>query len=573
MHGSIPAFNPSVHGLRMINATNVRQNTLDNFAAANTVLQNTSEGPSAANSYFQNGQDYWGNHKLVIPKTAPEITRPDLILSDAVLKFVLNRTADWDGNNRDRQRMEIRGYNNLNATGGGGTNPLTQGTHGAIITYYWKMYLPPTVVDPPPAGFFHIFQLKGGPSTVPESQAPMATLTITRDRIRFRYTTIGANMDNTFYIAETEIENVAGRWISMEVTAHYQDNGYIYCKMICLERDIVLMEAYSRADMWRRPESNASGTWVETNLPPVPQQSVRPKWGLYRAVNDNSGPMTMYWTDMVMIRRNIENYRFPDGYAPRNAPPDYWFDLTSWAWNQPANTARYTGSRASHNHSTARINNLFFDFNNRTNAGFATTYDFPNMLNDGVNPGRLPLWVAVDLGAERPINEIEIIFNSVNDYRRLDSLYVAYTNDFAAYDALVNKTSGTGVFTMGSTLTTLDPLGIHTETERYYIGDNPYLFADSWTQFVRIPRLSEHNVPGVRTNITLRNIFNSARTLEGMIPGKDSFEARYVIMYADVWPYTNESRNPALRPVFAPPADIRIRSFHMRNNPEVGLEE
>jgi hypothetical protein len=348
----------------------------------------------------------------------------------------------------------------------------------------------------------------------------------------------------------------------MEVTAHYQDNGYIYCKMINLETNTVLMEASSKADLWRRPETNASGVWAETSLPPAPQFSVFPKWGLYRGVNDSSMPVTMYWTDMVMIKRNINNYRFPDGYAPKDAQKDYWHDLTSYA------VGRGGASKASINHSASNADNLFFDYSNKTNPGFASTYIFPGaMLNNGTASGNLPLWAAVDLGEEKEINEIQLSFPSAADYQRLDSLYVAYTNDAAAYDALVNNTGNAGVYTLSSTVTTLDPLGIHAEDERYYLGNNPYAHAGKWTQFVRIPRISEHTVPGIRTNIALDNIFNANRSLEGMIPGMDSFKARYVILYCDIWPYTNESRNPDVMPVFASPVDIKLKSFHMRYNP------
>jgi hypothetical protein len=182
-------------------------------------------------------------------------------------------------------------------------------------------------VDVPPAGFFHIFQMKAVHG--PEAGAPILSFTVNRNNLMFRNTSLGLTMETTEVIASIPISQALNRWMSAEITVHYRDssdtkpgtdNGFLYIKLTCLETGSILMEEHKFCDLWRRPEiRNENDQWEETGLPAREGQYVRPKWGLYRAINDTSQETAMMWADLVIIKRDKESYRFPNGYNPADA--------------------------------------------------------------------------------------------------------------------------------------------------------------------------------------------------------------------------------------------------------------
>jgi len=326
----VSTFNPNYDG-----GINPLLNAQENMSAS--VLDSIVEGPwglSTADTNigigeFARGNDpdffnsYTGNNWLgngnirVIDNSAKQIS--DKVDSKGIFEFFLHYDKDLDKTNTDRQRIEIRG-DSL------GRNPVYAGQEDDIFTYFWKFWLPEDIVDVPPAGFFHIFQIKAVEG--PEAGAPICTFTVDRNNLLFRNTSLGRSMHTTEVIASIPIKDALNKWLAAEVTLHYRDrsdtkpgtdNGYLYMKLTDLESGLVLMEEYKFCDLWRRPEEqNENGHW-ETDLPSREGQFIRPKWGLYRALNQTTRETTMRWGDFIIIKRDKDSYRFPNGYNPADA--------------------------------------------------------------------------------------------------------------------------------------------------------------------------------------------------------------------------------------------------------------
>jgi hypothetical protein len=519
-----------------------------------SVLMGQLDAPGPASSFSGFGWQENGNIR-VLDNREKQIS--DLIDEDGIFEFYLHSTRDFDGGNVDRQRIEIKGGTH---TAQSRRDFDIKAFEDSVMTYYWKMYIPHDVMHSELSGFFHIFQIKA--TVGQESGAPNCTFTLTSDQLLFRATRLGATMETTQVIASAPRNRVTGRWLAAEVSIHFRDNGYIYGKLTDLTDNTVIMEEGRGFDTWRRPEERVGGVWRETNLDSPSTQLKRPKWGLYRSLNAQTREAAIMWADCVIIKRHKESYVFPDGYNPMDAGPVPNRDFSeTWAHDYvtrgaSGNWRTVTKSSISHRDLIA----VHF------NKGNQTRYDWPRGLMESGE--RMPGWTAIDLGETRKINEIMLNFEGGNDPQRLHSMYIAVTNDTEAWDALITNTSGAAVTGLNSNVTTFDPLGIHTTSERYYTGPNPYLFADRWTKFVAIPELSfsNSNPKGILTNFGTLNTFNRNRSMEGMIPGVLQVEGRYVILYCDINPYPRllGAPNP---PVLANAETIKFAEFLIRYDP------
>ena len=527
---------------------------------SNSVLGNSVDGPGSTSSYTGLGWQENGNIR-VLPNTNKEISPH--VDSQGVFEFFLHNIKDFDGSNTGRQRIEIKG-----STSYGNTRDYAcKGKEGDIFTYYWKFCLPDNLVDVPPAGFFHIFQIKATVGN--EAGAPVTCLTVTRDSLLFRNITIGANMDTTEVIASVPLKQILGKWVSMEVSIQYRDtsatkpgnhNGYIYGRMIDLEDAKVLLEEGKACDMWRRPEvKDQGGIWIELDEDAPDAQLTRPKWGLYRAINPQTQEATVRWADMRIIKRDPVTYMFPDGHDPADAGPIPNRDFSDWGAYDNVTAGNWqTTTKASISHNEKIVG--IFDKNNKVNFEMHS-----NIVAVPEGEKGIPIWLAADMGFEQTVNEIQIHVNGSGVADRFDNFYIAVTSDDDAWNALLSNSTNEA----DQSLTTLDPLGLHTTDGLYYTGANQYDYADRWKKFIEIPKIVRNNQNGSIKNWSTDEVFTWTRpeATYGVIPGTKEVKGRYIIWYSDpYYPYYG------VRPVGGSSSSvgsIQFISWHIKNNPKL----
>jgi hypothetical protein len=383
-------------------------------------LDSGIDSPGPANTFTGQTWEQQGNIKVLDNRVSGGVKPYPLVQGNGIFDFFLHQNRDYDGNNTDRQRIEIKGGNNAHVN--------TRGYDGDIITYNWKFFMPHSIVNPAPVGFFHIFQLKamvGG-----EAGAPLGIFTIsTGGQLQFRQVSIGANMNTAQTFVQVPMSSLTGKWLEADVTAHFSDNGYMHVRLVCVQTGTVYMNHGRACDMWRRPEIQVGGQWVEGPDPAPANQFIRPKWGLYRSIGAQAtfnqsrvGQVNMMFADCRVVKRNRNTYVFPDGYSPNGggstgSPDDFTLGL------QPSSVK----------------------------VGRSTGDNVMNLFNDPLSDGRWSSgragaehsWVAVDLGQTRTIGEVILNFQGGNDRQRANNVTMAVSNSASDWNALVAGSSGT----------------------------------------------------------------------------------------------------------------------------------
>jgi hypothetical protein len=190
--------------------------------------------------------------------------------------FVVGNTYRFNMDTRqreapgDRQRNEVKGM----VSGG---QILTIGL-GETWRFTYSMFIPMTLRGT--TSFTHIFQLKRpGLGT-----APLVTLDLRRvgnqQVIALNAFTSGAD------VASTNLFPLQGHWIDtvIEVTAGPQGKGRLHWTLIDGGKTIV------------NAERDGVDTWLGDRL--------RPKWGIYRSINDKVDLLTTY-----LLLRNMRAYQ------------------------------------------------------------------------------------------------------------------------------------------------------------------------------------------------------------------------------------------------------------------------
>lgn len=250
--------------------------------------------------------------------------------------------------NSDRQRLEIK--SNTSAS-----NIDANSVGGDIMTHHWKLMLPSETIKYQldtaekeagdfiaPRRFFHIFQLKAIEGD--EAGQPVTTLTLVsvngKGYLEFRNNPDGQEAHRIKPLFTIPLEEVADRWLDMEVTILSADKGYVYGKLVDVATNTELWKGGMTAETLRRPEvlNPDTGKKERVDLPAVPGQQNRSKWGLYRGmyntVNesvyaDEFQAATMYLSDIYLIKRDANTYVFPDGWDPKIQSKDIV------AWDRP----------------------------------------------------------------------------------------------------------------------------------------------------------------------------------------------------------------------------------------------
>jgi len=182
----------------------------------------------------------------------------DSELDTDVFRFHIHTTPDNDRcQNFDRQRNEIKTYDKSPA------NLL--GVEGERVVYKWKFKLEDGFQSSP--NFTHIHQLKSVGGSL--ASMPMYTLTTRKgspDKLELRY----AETDNQVTLIKTDLTPMIGTWLDVTETITYGISGTYEIEIKKVSDGSILFE-YSNASIinWRAGAS-----------------FVRPKWGIYRSLNN-----------------------------------------------------------------------------------------------------------------------------------------------------------------------------------------------------------------------------------------------------------------------------------------------
>lgn len=275
----------------------------------------------------------------------------DILRFHTFLPFVTPDGVGRDDGDRgdvgsDRQRLEIKSN-----TSASSSDANSKG--GDIMTHHWRLMLPSETlrfqkdVGEHKAGdfiaphrFWHIFQLKEIAGNA--AGQPVTTLSLVssegKGHLEFRNNPDGSAADRIKPLFTIPFEQVVDRWLDYEVTILTADSGYVYGKLVDLETGQVLFEGGMTAETLRRPEvqNPTTGRLERGDLPVESGQQNRSKWGLYRGMYNGAGDVayadefqsaTMYLADTYLIKRNKDNYIFPNGWNPRTQSKD----IVAWA--------------------------------------------------------------------------------------------------------------------------------------------------------------------------------------------------------------------------------------------------
>ena len=182
----------------------------------------------------------------------------DADLNTNVFRFSIHVTPDNDRCiNLDRQRNEIKTYDQ--------SPDNLLGVVGEKVIYNWKFKLASGFLISP--NFTHLHQLKsvGGPL----ASMPMYTLTARKgspDRLELRY----AETNTQVTLAQTDLLPLIDTWLEVTETIEYGTSGTYNIEIKQVSNNSVLF-AYT---------DNNIVNWRED------AEFVRPKWGIYRSLNN-----------------------------------------------------------------------------------------------------------------------------------------------------------------------------------------------------------------------------------------------------------------------------------------------
>ncbi|MDO5416084.1 MAG: Ig-like domain-containing protein, partial [Lachnospiraceae bacterium] len=298
--------------------------------AENGDKKDNIEGPEGDNCYVEGAANWKDNGNLKVVDlsvaTASDAARTAKVsLEDThVFQYYLHDAKDFDRNTSivDRQRIEIKTE---------AKNRNINSWHGEVLTNHWKFFLPEDTPLPDKGSFFHIFQTKATQGD--EASMPVFTLSVTDEGLYFYGSDCGhvATAEEILIGEPVPMDAVLGRWIEAEIATYTAEKGYAYIRLQDVsdpENKILLLETGQEFDSWRRPErADEDGIFREYNKSSAANQMNRSKWGLYRK-NDSPVPfedVTMYLGDLQLVKHDIEDYVFPDGFDPKDQERDiYW---------------------------------------------------------------------------------------------------------------------------------------------------------------------------------------------------------------------------------------------------------
>lgn len=186
----------------------------------------------------------------------------DSTLETHVFKFLAHVHEDDDRcKNFDRQRTEIKSYDKSPAK--------LKAVLGEEIHYSWKFKIDSNFK--PSKKFSHLHQLKSVDG--PDDNMPLITLTAREgspDMLELRY----AEAQNQSTLTEIELDQIRGSWVEVIENVLFEEKGQATYQLIIKrinDNKIVLDYTNSTIAMWK-----------------VDASFIRPKWGIYRSLEDST---------------------------------------------------------------------------------------------------------------------------------------------------------------------------------------------------------------------------------------------------------------------------------------------
>lgn len=186
----------------------------------------------------------------------------DETLSKNVFKFYIHKDIDTDRceTNVDRQRNEIKAYDP--------SPDALKGIRSEVVTYEWYFRIDEGFQ--PSANFTHLFQLKAVGGT--DDANPVFTITPRKgdpDQLELIH---GRGNNGYTTVGQTDLAQLKGKWVKAYCKVIYaEDTGSMDFNLTLLDGTEVISYLDEEIDLWR-----TGSTFV------------RPKWGIYRSLNDKT---------------------------------------------------------------------------------------------------------------------------------------------------------------------------------------------------------------------------------------------------------------------------------------------
>lgn len=233
-------------------------------AQVHLVADGTTDTYTLINSVLAPGRNAIEAPDCLHPEFGPHVTQAfDDGLAKPVLVFHMHTDVDGDTCERiDRQRNEIKTY--------GPSPAYVKGFFGDRVTYRWRFKL--DAGFQPSSNFTHIHQIKAGDGS--NSGSPIFTLT-PRSGSPERLELIWVNSAGTTTKVQTApLSGFKGEWVEAYETVTYANPGRYSIEIRRLsDRAVLLSYSSENIETWR-----TGG--------PTPTTFVRPKWGIYRSLNN-----------------------------------------------------------------------------------------------------------------------------------------------------------------------------------------------------------------------------------------------------------------------------------------------
>ncbi len=233
------------------------------FAQETTVTTISADGPGDTYALLEQAL---GGSPLEVPdcdhdemfKHIEEVY--DEELDRNVFKFYIHKYIDTDRceTNVDRQRNEIKAYDP--------SPDYLKAIQREVVTYEW--YFKIDAGFQASSNFTHLFQLKVVGGT--DSANPLLTITPRKGDPNKLQLIHGRGNNNYTTVKEADLSLMAGKWVKAFCKAEFaEDTGKLDFRLELLDGTGVLSYSNESIDMWRAGAS-----------------FVRPKWGIYRSLND-----------------------------------------------------------------------------------------------------------------------------------------------------------------------------------------------------------------------------------------------------------------------------------------------
>lgn len=177
-----------------------------------------------------------------------------------VFKFYIHKDIDTDRceTNVDRQRNEIKAYDP--------SPDYLKAIQREVVTYEWFFKI--DEFFQPSTNFTHLFQLKAVGGN--DAANPLLTITPRKGDPEQLQLIHGRGNNSYTTVTYTDLSLIKGRWVQAYCKVEYADNtGTLDVSLKLLDGTEVLSYTSNEIDMWRTGSS-----------------FVRPKWGIYRSLND-----------------------------------------------------------------------------------------------------------------------------------------------------------------------------------------------------------------------------------------------------------------------------------------------